>query len=182
MMLWVVSAADGEYFVFGGSARDDFEEVNLAPVVDELVRRVTLLPAGVQIRPDNRGVTGIPSYFWVEGYGDAPLEQTESAFGLTVKVSARLAGVEWDFGDGTRHVSAGLGEAWPERSTVSHNYREPSRERTVQDHRRARVPAELHGRRRRRRSARPDRHPGRAGVRRARGAGHRPQRMTPWRP
>ena len=96
------------------------------PVVDELLRRVTVLPAGMRVRPDNRGVTGIGSYFWVEGYGGAPLQATESAFGLTVTVTAQLVGVEWDFGDGTPVVSGGLGEAWPQRSSVQHTYRNPS--------------------------------------------------------
>lgn len=37
-----------------------------------------------------------------------------------------LAGVTWDFGDGTPPVSAGLGEAWPEHSSVQHTYQNPS--------------------------------------------------------
>jgi hypothetical protein len=104
----------------------DFSDGAVLPIVDELVRRVSVQPAGMNIRPDNRGVTGIPSLFWIEGYGSAPLEASESAFGLTVHVSVGLLGVEWNFGDGTPMVSAGLGEAWPERSSVRHTYRNVS--------------------------------------------------------
>jgi hypothetical protein len=95
-------------------------------VADELVRRVTVLPATVAIRPDSRGVTGIPSMFWVDGYGPQPLTATESAFGLTVAVNIQLVEVAWDFGDGTPVAHAGLGEAWPRRSSVQHTYRDTS--------------------------------------------------------
>jgi hypothetical protein len=101
----------------------DFTDSAVLPIVDELVRRVSVQPAGMNIRPDSRGVTGIPSLFWIEGYGNAPLTASESAFGLTVNVTVALTGVEWDFGDGTPVMSAGLGEAWPERSSVRHTYR-----------------------------------------------------------
>jgi hypothetical protein len=105
---------------------NDFSGGAVLPIVDELVRRVSVQPAGMNIRPDARGVTGIPSLFWIEGYGNAPLQASESAFGLTVHVSVALLGVEWNFGDGTPVVSAGLGEAWPERSSVRHTYRDVS--------------------------------------------------------
>jgi hypothetical protein len=101
----------------------DFTDSAVLPLVDELVRRVSVQPAGMNIRPDSRGVTGIPSLFWIEGYGNAPLTASESAFGLTVNVTVALTGVEWNFGDGTPVVTAGLGEAWPERSSVRHTYR-----------------------------------------------------------
>jgi hypothetical protein len=98
------------------------------PIAEELVRRLTVGDSAIQVRPDSRGITGIPSYFWIEGYGDEPLQGTESAFGLTVAVTIRLVGVDWDFGDDTPVVHAGLGEAWPERSSVEHNYRYSSTE------------------------------------------------------
>jgi hypothetical protein len=104
----------------------DFSAVATQPLVDEALRRVSVLPAGVNVRPDNRGVTGIASLFWVEGYGGAPLQASESAFGLTVQVTAQLVGVEWSFGDGAPSDQSGLGEAWPKRSSVRHTYRNPS--------------------------------------------------------
>jgi hypothetical protein len=107
---------------------NNFADTALRPIADELIRRVTVLPATVDIRPDSRGVTGIPSMFWVTGYGTQPLTATESAFGLTVTVNVRLVEVAWDFGDGTPVVQAGLGEAWPERSSVQHAYRDASGE------------------------------------------------------
>jgi hypothetical protein len=104
----------------------NFTNAGTQPLVDEALRRVSVLPAGINVRPDNRGVTGIASLFWVEGYGGAPLQATESAFGLTVTVTAQLVGVAWSFGDGVPSDQSGLGEAWPARSSVQHTYRDPS--------------------------------------------------------
>ena len=56
-----------------------------------------------------KAVTGIPSYFWVDGYDGAPINETVTGFGVTVAVSITLGTVEWDFGDGTPHVTGGLG-------------------------------------------------------------------------
>jgi hypothetical protein len=98
------------------------------PFVDELVERIEVQPALVQARPDNRGVTGIESLFWVEGHSAQPISESRSAFGLTVTVTFHLVGVEWDFGDGSPPVAGSLGEAWPERSSVAHTYRDPSGE------------------------------------------------------
>jgi hypothetical protein len=92
----------------------------------ELIRRLTVNPSGVNVRPDNRGVTGIPSMFWVEGYDANALTATESAFGLTVTVTIQLVDVAWDFGDRSPVLHTGLGEAWPQRSSVQHNYRDSS--------------------------------------------------------
>ena len=91
------------------------------------------LPIGISTigaRPEGRGVTGIASYFWVEGYQGQPINDSLSAGGVTVAVSVTLGTVTWDFGDGTPPVTAGLGEAWPERSSVRHGYRDRG-DRTV---------------------------------------------------
>ena len=100
----------------------DFGEPAVGPIVDRLVRQVLIDGIRVASRPDGEGVTGIPSLFWVEGYDGQPITATEEAFGLSVTVTARLQAVEWDFGDGSPKVRAGLGEAWPEHSSVRHNY------------------------------------------------------------
>jgi hypothetical protein len=123
-VVWSSCGSPASFVWLGADAFDD----PARPIAEELVRRLTVGDSAIQVRPDSRGITGIPSYFWIEGYGDAPLQGTESAFGLTVAVTIRLAGVDWDFGDDTPVVHAGLGEAWPERSSVEHNYRYSSTE------------------------------------------------------
>lgn len=103
-------------------------------IADTLIARfIKDLPIGISTigaRPEGRGVTGIASYFWVEGYQGQPINDSLSAGGVTVAVSVTLGTVTWDFGDGTPPLTAGLGEAWPERSSVSHNYRDRG-DRTV---------------------------------------------------
>jgi hypothetical protein len=117
---------DDEYRGLAWLGPSDFAASPTEPVVQELVRRIEVLPAQLAVRPDTRGVTGIPSLFWVEGYDGEPISESLSAFGLTVQVQATMTDVVWDFGDGTPPVHAGLGEAWPERSSVQHTYADPS--------------------------------------------------------
>jgi hypothetical protein len=117
---------DDEYRGLAWLGPSNFAASPTEPVVQELVRRIEVLPAQLAVRPDTRGVTGIPSLFWVEGYDGEPISESLSAFGLTVQVQATMTDVVWDFGDGTPPVHAGLGEAWPERSSVQHTYADPS--------------------------------------------------------
>ena len=78
---------------------------------------------GINARPTGEAVTGIPSYFWVEGYDGAPITGSVSNGPVTVDVSINLREVTWDFGDGST-MTGGLGEAWPARSSVRHAYRD----------------------------------------------------------
>lgn len=85
------------------------------------------LPIGIDTigaRPEGKGVTGITSYFWVEGYSGAPITDSLSGAGVTVAVQVTLGSVTWDFGDGTPPTTGSLGEAWPARSSVHHTYRD----------------------------------------------------------
>jgi hypothetical protein len=119
---------DDEYRGMRWLQRRDFTD---GPVLDQLEQRIHELvvqPAGMEVRPGNRGITGIPSLFWVAGYDGQPVQATFTEFGLTVAVTARLAGTEWDFGDGTPRVQGSLGEAYPQRSSVRHAYRDVSGE------------------------------------------------------
>ena len=95
-------------------------------LAEQARRRIDMPGVGMDVRPESRGVTGIESYFWVAGYRGDDVSETVSDLGMTVTVTAELAGVKWDFGDGTRTQTGGLGEAWPERSSVRHTYRDPS--------------------------------------------------------
>jgi hypothetical protein len=117
---------DDEYRGLAWLGPSDFAAAPTEPVVQELVRRIEVLPAQLAVRPDTRGVTGIPSLFWVEGYDGEPISESLTAFGMTVRVQATMTDVVWDFGDGTPPVHGGLGEAWPDRSSVQHTYADPS--------------------------------------------------------
>ncbi len=49
-------------------------------------------------------------------------DATASSGPLTVTVRARLAGVTWEFGDGSGYDSSDLGQAYPAQSDIRHIY------------------------------------------------------------
>jgi hypothetical protein len=120
--LWVVFC-DVEYRGMRWLGPREFTDGAVLGQVEQRIHELVVLPAAMEVRPNNRGITGIASWFWVQGYDGQPVSATFSEFGLTVTVTAQLAGVEWDFGDGTPPVQAGLGEAYPQESSVRHAYR-----------------------------------------------------------
>lgn len=93
------------------------------PVAESVRNRMEVAPGNIGVRPDTRGVTGIPSLFWVDN-APSSMVQSTSAFGVTVTVTATLSDVAWSFGDGSEVLHGGLGQPWPQRSDVRHNYRD----------------------------------------------------------
>jgi hypothetical protein len=123
--LWMIFC-DGNYVTTRWLGPSDFGEQPIQPLIDRAVRRVLVGGVEVASRPNGEAVTGIPTLFWVEGFDGRPISVTEEAFGIAVTVTATLRSVEWDFGDGSPTVHAGLGEPWPERSSVRHSYEQRS--------------------------------------------------------
>ncbi len=72
-----------------------------------------------------RPLTGLETWFWIDGYDGTPLTAAQAGFGISIDLEVGLTGVRWDFGDGT-HLDAplgtGLGTAYPARSDVVHTY------------------------------------------------------------
>lgn len=96
-------------------------------LAQRLVRDLPYPPAAVGASPALRGLTGLESWFWVEGYSSTPLRDAVEGFGLRVEVEALPAAVTWDFGDGTTPVPGTLGQAAPARSDVVHVFERRSR-------------------------------------------------------
>jgi hypothetical protein len=70
-----------------------------------------------------RGLTGLPSWFWLTGGSPTMPDVAASAGGLTVTVRATLAGVTWDFGDrGTFDSGTNVGKPFPAPGGVEHVY------------------------------------------------------------
>jgi hypothetical protein len=89
---------------------------------DEAQRYVedVLVPAvEIGVNPTARGLVGLASWFWVEGFTGTATAPSITAFGLTIDVRMSSGTVTWDFGDGTELVGD-LGRAYPEPSTVQH--------------------------------------------------------------
>lgn len=118
---------DGEYVVTQWlGPRDPTPDAMVDSLLVQLVRDLPIGAPDIGVRPETRGVTGIPSLFWVEGYRGETITDglSDDATGITVEVEVVLGNVVWDFGDGTPVQAAGLGEPWPERSSVEHAYRD----------------------------------------------------------
>jgi len=96
-------------------------------IAEELVRDLPYPAATVGASPDGRGLTGLESWFWVDGYSGAPIVDTVTELGMTVTVEAVPSMVAWDFGDGTTANDVGLGAPPPGRSSVVHTFEIRSR-------------------------------------------------------
>jgi hypothetical protein len=96
--------------------------VDIAAIAERVLRDIPVGDVTIGRRPQQRALTGVPLYAWVEGHDGRPIIRTVRELGVTVDVRVALDRVTWDFGDGTPPVDAGLGEAWPQRSSVHHVY------------------------------------------------------------
>lgn len=100
--------------------------LDVLAIAQELARDLPYPPTSVGASPAGRGLTGMESWFWVEGYA-GPVRDAVEAFGTRVEVEARPASVRWDFGDGTPPRFGSLGTPAPARSDVAHTYERRSR-------------------------------------------------------
>ncbi|MEO7428331.1 MAG: hypothetical protein ABIY48_03010 [Acidimicrobiales bacterium] len=83
------------------------------------VRNVLTPAVSIGVNPSAKGLAGLRSWFWIDGFSGSVTAPPISAFGLTIEVRMSSRSVTWDFGDGT--VQTGdLGRAYPEESTVQH--------------------------------------------------------------
>ncbi|MGH9201410.1 MAG: hypothetical protein ACRD2A_09250 [Vicinamibacterales bacterium] len=94
-------------------------------VAERLRDQMPVPRSSVAINPD-RGVVGVESWFWIDGYDGSTLRNSTDAFGSLVEVEARVTRYRWSFGDGTTVESDTPGRAYPERSQVRHVYERSS--------------------------------------------------------
>ena len=108
----------------------DLSGGNRAPVVDpqaiamHLRDEIPVPSAEIGINP-NRGLVGVESWFWIEGYDGSPVNESVNAFGRRVEVEARVASYE-SFGDGSTVMATTPGRPYPERSEIRHDYQRSS--------------------------------------------------------
>ena len=96
--------------------------VNPLDIAERVVRDLPYPVARLGTNPATRGLTGLESWFWVDGYTTAPIIDSATEFGMTVDVEATPSATSWDFGDGTTTNGLGLGSAPPARSAVVHTF------------------------------------------------------------
>ncbi|MFP5328424.1 MAG: hypothetical protein ACLGHT_13180 [Acidimicrobiia bacterium] len=82
-------------------------------------------PSTIRFNPESRGLVGVESWFWIEGYDGSPIVQTfvhpEFIPPITVTIELTYQHTDWDFGDGAT-TRGDLGRAYPAESTVRHAY------------------------------------------------------------
>lgn len=89
---------------------------------ERYVRDVLTPAVSIGVNPAAKGLAGLRSWFWIDGFAGSVIAPPISAFGLTIDVRMSGDSATWDFGDGT--VERGdLGRAYPEESTVQHAHR-----------------------------------------------------------
>lgn len=85
-----------------------------------------VLKPGVRIgvNPAAKGLVGLPSWFWIEGWSGSAQAPPISAYGVSIDVRMASTEVHWDFGDGAS-LQGDLGRPYPTESTVRHAYQGP---------------------------------------------------------
>ena len=86
-------------------------------------------PSTIKFNPESRGLVGVESWFWIEGYDGAPIVQSfvhpEFVPPITVTIELTYRHTSWDFGDSTT-ATGDLGRAYPQESSVRHAYNRDS--------------------------------------------------------
>lgn len=112
---------DGSLHAFVWVAPDDVVDLDALArrEAQRYVEDVLVPDVAIGVNPAPKGLVGVPSWFWVEGFGGSLQAPPISALGMTIDVRMSSGEVTWDFGDGT--VGAGdLGRPYPQESTVQH--------------------------------------------------------------
>lgn len=99
------------------------------PTPDEVARRladraIALAPKPrLRRAPGRRGITGLPSYFWL-ARPPQPITAQASAGAIAVTAQARPVQYVWNYGDGTDEASARSGRRWTRTrpGSISHTY------------------------------------------------------------
>jgi hypothetical protein len=154
--VWVPNQTDPGHFNWGtppdiASDTPIQTPVTIDPrdVALDILSHIPLPDLEIRANP-SLGLVGMPSWFWVEGYGGAPFgdsltvnlsppgtsQDSRSGFvpgtrvgggeSLTVEVQVRPSAYEWSFGDGTVLIDSSLGKPYPEESDVQHTYQHSS--------------------------------------------------------
>ncbi len=85
------------------------------------VKDVLVPQVGIGVNPALRGLVGLRSWFWIDGFTGVATAPAITAFGVTIDVRMFSNSVVWNFGDG--HEWRGdLGRTYPVPSTVQHGY------------------------------------------------------------
>jgi hypothetical protein len=78
---------------------------------------------GISVSPDQAGITGLVSYFWLTGFDGKPFYKQADPSPLgTGWLRATPLYYQWSFGDGSGVTATSIGEAYPRISQIAHTY------------------------------------------------------------
>jgi len=101
------------------------QQMNPQAIAMHLRDEIPVPRAQIKINP-TRGLVGVDSWFWLDGYDGSSIEESTNAFGQRVEVEARVTRYEWSFGDGESLVAKTVGRSYPHRSQIRHVYERSS--------------------------------------------------------
>ncbi len=87
----------------------------------DLLRHVALPDLQIEVNP-SLGLSGMSSWFWVQGYDGNAFGDSVTLSGVTVSVRVVPIQYVWQFGDGTTLNSHSLGQPYPAESDIRHTY------------------------------------------------------------
>lgn len=99
-------------------ARGVLDQMEFEPV------EIGMAPRPIEQDPDSLGVVGAPVWMWVTNESPStwgPQEESASAGGITVTVTATVDDVVWDMGDGSSHTCTSTGDEYREAYGVRHS-------------------------------------------------------------
>jgi hypothetical protein len=125
-MVWCDGEAVGVvWLTVGGAGSPPTAALSPEQIAMRLRERIPIPNVRIEVNPE-RGLVGVESWFWIEGYDGEPIVESTDAFGRSVEVEARVERYEWSFGDGKVIKTANPGRPYPERSDVRHVYQRSS--------------------------------------------------------
>jgi hypothetical protein len=125
-MVWCDGEAVGViWLTVGGGEPPAVAAVSPEEIAMTLRERIPVPNVTIEVNPE-RGLVGVESWFWIEGYDGEPIVESTDAFGRRVEVEARVERYEWSFGDGKAIKTESPGRPYPERSDVRHVYERSS--------------------------------------------------------
>ncbi len=93
-----------------------------APQAQQLQGEIQVPGIGIGLNPDQAGITGLASYFWITGYDGAPVYRAATGSAGTGYLPATPLSYQWSFGDGTSVTTTSTGQAYPKASDIAHTY------------------------------------------------------------
>jgi hypothetical protein len=125
-MVWCDGEAIGVvWLTVGGGGPPGGGALSPEEIAMSLRERIPVPSVAIRVNPE-RGLVGVESWFWIDGYDGSPISESTEAFGTPVKVEARVDRYEWSFGDGGTLVAETPGRPYPQRSDVRHIYERSS--------------------------------------------------------